>query len=256
MPKQIEQSRSQLASLVLNSTMKKCQEFIDKVSELRFIKIKERQVNKFNKLIKKQGNITWFSAVPSVGNPWANNSSGECPDAQAASDSPPASPVRSQAPQTENTDAQAVSTSPPGCAQVPQAGADIQTISTPSLASPVRLQAPQVETTDAQAVSTSPPHSAQVPQAGADTQAISAPSPASRVRSQATQTENTDAQAVSKSPPASNQASSDAQASSAVPQSSNDNSLQDPNPKWVINSSSKPLTQAQMSVLAKALTLQ
>ena len=29
------------------------------------------------------------------------------------------------------------------------------------------------------------------------------------------------------------------------------NSLEDPNPKWVINLSSKPLTQAQRSVLAK-----
>ena len=96
--KQIEQSWSKLASLVLNSTMEKCKEFIEKVSELRFIKIKERQVNKFNKLIQKQGNITWFSAVPSAGNPQANNSS--------------ASPVRSQAPQAQaGTDTQAISTS-------------------------------------------------------------------------------------------------------------------------------------------------
>ena len=35
------------------------------------------------------------------------------------------------------------------------------------------------------------------------------------------------------------------------PSPSNDNSLEDPNPKWVINLSSKPLTQAQRSVLAK-----
>ena len=52
--------------------MDKCQQFIDKVSELRFLKIKERQVNKFNKiLLKKQGNITRFSTQ--TGNPWANN---------------------------------------------------------------------------------------------------------------------------------------------------------------------------------------
>ena len=45
-----------------------------------------------------------------------------------------------------------------------------------------------------------------------------------------------------------------AQASSQVNNanmSSNDNSLEDPNPKWVISLSSKPLTQAQRSVLAK-----
>ena len=65
------------------------------------------------------------------------------------------------------------------------------------------------------------------------------------------QAEITDAQAVSASPPASTQASTDAQASNTVPRSSNDNSLEDPNPKWVINLSSKPLTQTQRSVLAK-----
>ena len=54
--------------------MDKCQQFIDKVSELRFLKIKERQVNKFNRLLlKKQGNITWFSAVPPTGNPQAES---------------------------------------------------------------------------------------------------------------------------------------------------------------------------------------
>ena len=97
--------------------MKKCQEFIDKVSELRFIKMKERKVNKFNKLIKKQGKITWSSAVPPVGNPWVNNFSGEDTDAKALSASPPASPVRSQAPPAESADAQAANSSPPGSAQ-------------------------------------------------------------------------------------------------------------------------------------------
>ena len=124
--------------------MKKCREFIDKVHELTFIKIKERQVNKFSKLIKKQGNITWFSVVSSVCNPWANNSSGEHADAQKTG---------------TGTNTQGVSASPPGSAQVPQAGADIQAISAPSPASPVRSQAPQAENTDAQAVSTSPPAS-------------------------------------------------------------------------------------------------
>ena len=39
---QIELSRSKLASLVSATIMDKCQQFIDKVSELRFLKIKER----------------------------------------------------------------------------------------------------------------------------------------------------------------------------------------------------------------------
>ena len=51
--------------IVSCSIMDKCQQFIDKVSELRFLKIKERHVNKFNRLLlKKLGHITWFSTVP------------------------------------------------------------------------------------------------------------------------------------------------------------------------------------------------
>ena len=39
--------------------MKEFQELIDKVSELRHSKVKQRQINKFNKLIQKEGTITW-----------------------------------------------------------------------------------------------------------------------------------------------------------------------------------------------------
>ena len=55
--KQIELSRSKLASIVSATVMDKCQQFIDKVSELRFLKIKERQVNKFNRLMLKNKEI-------------------------------------------------------------------------------------------------------------------------------------------------------------------------------------------------------
>ena len=45
--------------------MDKCQQFIDKVSEVRFYKMKEKQVNKFNRiLLKKQGNITYLALFP------------------------------------------------------------------------------------------------------------------------------------------------------------------------------------------------
>ena len=53
--KQRELSMSNLASIISTSTMDKCQQFIDKVSELRFLKIKERQVNKFSRLLHKKG---------------------------------------------------------------------------------------------------------------------------------------------------------------------------------------------------------
>ena len=62
---QRELNRSKLASVVPTSIMDKCQQFVDRVSEFRFLKIKERQVNKFNRLLlKNEGNITWFSTVP------------------------------------------------------------------------------------------------------------------------------------------------------------------------------------------------
>ena len=63
--KKIELGRSKLVSLVSATFMDKCQQFINKVSELRFHKIQERQINKFNRLLlKKQGNIAWFSTAP------------------------------------------------------------------------------------------------------------------------------------------------------------------------------------------------
>ena len=71
--KQRELSRSQLASIISTPTMDKCQHFIDKVSELRLLKIKERQINKFSRLLlKKEGNITWFTNRP---NPQAGSAS-------------------------------------------------------------------------------------------------------------------------------------------------------------------------------------
>ena len=40
---------------------RKCQGFIEKVGEIRFNKVKHRQVNKFNNLLRKEGNITGVS---------------------------------------------------------------------------------------------------------------------------------------------------------------------------------------------------
>ena len=58
--KQIELTRSQIVSILPTPTYRKCQEFIEKVKELRFKKVKDRQVRKFNNLLnKKEGNITW-----------------------------------------------------------------------------------------------------------------------------------------------------------------------------------------------------
>ena len=45
---------------VSTTNFRKCQVFVERVGECRFNKVKNRQVNKFNKFVcEKQGNITW-----------------------------------------------------------------------------------------------------------------------------------------------------------------------------------------------------
>ena len=57
--KQLEECRSQLASIISAQRLRQCQDFVDKVGESRFNKVKQRQLNKYNLLtIRKEGNIT------------------------------------------------------------------------------------------------------------------------------------------------------------------------------------------------------
>ena len=57
--KEIQDCRTKLASIILQERLEQCQDFINKVSELRFNKVKQRQINKLNYLVsKKEGNIT------------------------------------------------------------------------------------------------------------------------------------------------------------------------------------------------------
>ena len=64
-------------SILTPHNYQQCQEFIDKIKEIRFIKVRERQVRKLNILInKKEGGITWQSSqVPPAARafPRANN---------------------------------------------------------------------------------------------------------------------------------------------------------------------------------------
>ena len=60
--KQTELCRSQLASILSTQRLRECQGFIERVGEIRFTKVKQRQLNKFNNLLnKKEGNITGVS---------------------------------------------------------------------------------------------------------------------------------------------------------------------------------------------------
>ena len=62
--KQTEECRTQLASIISAQRLRECQGFVDKVSEIRFTKVRQRQLNKFNILInKKKGNITRANAI-------------------------------------------------------------------------------------------------------------------------------------------------------------------------------------------------
>ena len=57
--KQLELIRSKIASILPAPSYKQSQDFIEKVKETRFIKVKERQVRKLNYLLnKKEGIIT------------------------------------------------------------------------------------------------------------------------------------------------------------------------------------------------------
>ena len=56
---QLEECRSKLATIISTQKLRECQDFIDKVSEDRFNKVKQRQINKLNLLTtRKEGNIT------------------------------------------------------------------------------------------------------------------------------------------------------------------------------------------------------
>ena len=56
--KQTELCRSKLASILSTHMFRKYQGFIENVGEIRFNKVKYRQVNMFNNLLRKEGNIT------------------------------------------------------------------------------------------------------------------------------------------------------------------------------------------------------
>ena len=57
--KQLEESRSKLVSIISTQRLRECQDIVDKVGEIRFNKVKQRQLNKFNLLtIRKEGIIT------------------------------------------------------------------------------------------------------------------------------------------------------------------------------------------------------
>ena len=63
------QIEAKLASIILAERLGECQDFINKVSEFRFNKVRQRQINKLNHLVsKKEGNITIANAANNITN--------------------------------------------------------------------------------------------------------------------------------------------------------------------------------------------
>ena len=56
--------------MISSISMLECQELIDKVRESRYLKVRARQISKFNILLQNKGNITWSSTPypPQLGN--------------------------------------------------------------------------------------------------------------------------------------------------------------------------------------------
>ena len=89
--KQTEECRSQLASIISAHRLRECQAFVDKVGEIRFTKVKQRQLNKYNILLnKKEGNITRANATtPTNSNNSTNSNNLASQEGRQASASPP-----------------------------------------------------------------------------------------------------------------------------------------------------------------------
>ena len=279
--REIQDCRAKLASIISQERLEQCQHFINKVSELRFNKVKQRQINKLNHLVsKKEGNITNITlnrqvqSPPNSRNPTPATALlplGEGDISPQATVHPPRegnSSFNIQASNNNNTTSNSVnsntvsnqtnsqgpshnqtpaiahlppgegSNSPPGAVQLPSEA----TSSPPQ----PRSTTAREENNSSQANSppaTNNPQSYRASQSGHSSNPPRASRQGSRhpPRHQPTQP-SPEACATSREGPPS---------STPPSRSSQGSSNEEPNPKWVINLSNKPLTPAQRSVLAK-----
>ena len=64
----IAASKSRLLSIVTNTTtQQKCKEFVHKVREFTFIKVRDRQINKFNRLMHRDNLMVKQQSLQSIG---------------------------------------------------------------------------------------------------------------------------------------------------------------------------------------------
>ena len=108
--KQLELTRSKIASILTTPNYQQCQEFIEKIKEKRFHQVRDRQVRKLNNLInKKEGGITWHSSQVFLATrafTWVNNRQA-ANNSQAGRLTPRASPHASQGDSALSTNSQA-----------------------------------------------------------------------------------------------------------------------------------------------------
>ena len=124
--RETQDCRAKLASIILQERLEQCQHFINKVSELRFNKVKQRQINKLNHLVsKKEGNITnnitlnrQFQSPPNSCNPTPATAllpPGEGDNSPPATVHPPPegnSSINNQASNNNNTTSNSVNSNP------------------------------------------------------------------------------------------------------------------------------------------------
>ena len=260
--------------------LEQCQGFINKVSELRFNKVKQRQINKLNHLVsKKEGNIAIASNNITINRQVQSPPSSRNPTPATA-----LLPPR----EGDNSPLATVHLSPEGNSFLNSQANNINNITINSINNQTNSQGPSLNQTLAIAHlppgegSNSLPGAVHLPsEAGSSSpQSGSTPAREENNSSQATSppvTNNTQSSRApqaghSNNPPrASRQGtrhsprqhptqpsleacatSREGNPTSTPPSRSNQGSSnEEPNPKWVINLSNKPLTPAQRSVLAK-----
>ena len=278
--REIQHCRAKLASIILQERLEQCQGFINKVSELRFNKLKQRQINKLNHLVsKKEGNITIVSNNITINRQVQSPPSSRNPTPATAL-LPPG--------EGDNSPPATVHLSPEGNSFLNSQANNINNITINSINNQTNSQGPSLIQTLAIAhlppregsnslpgavhlpseAGGSPPQSGSTParEENNSSQATSPPvtnNPQSSRASQAGHSNNpprASRQGTRHSPrqqPAQPSPEACATSREGTPSStppsrfSQGSSNEEPNPKWVINLSNKPLTPAQRSVLAK-----
>ena len=286
--RETQECRAKLASIILQERLEQCQDFINKVSELRFNKVKQRQINKLNHLVtKKEGNITHNITLNRL--------------AQRPPNPHIPTPATALLPPGEGNNSPPATVHPP-----PEANSSLNNLASNSNTTNNSVNTNSslnlVNQVSNQTISQVPPHNQTLaiahlpPGEGSDSPPVAVQLPPEAIssspqpRSTTTREENNSSQA--NSPPVTNtpqyhrasqaghsvnpprasrqgtrqpprhqpaQPSPEACATSreGTPsptppsRSSQGSSNEEPNPKWVINLSNKPLTSAQRSVLAK-----